>query len=125
VGGSRETSHLADDLGVCKRFEPGGAMFDELERLEEKKLHTLLSHYAQLAGAEKEAWQDRLMQMENVEPRELAKLHGELIAYGWLEQNTGVTAILKPGVAASCYRVTTAGLRALKLKCPPQASARV
>jgi hypothetical protein len=90
-------------------------MFDELERLEEAaELHTLLRHYAQLALPDRETWQDRLMRMDNVEPHQLAKLHGELIAYGWIEQNTGVTAVLKPGVAASCYRATPAGLRALK-----------
>lgn len=54
------------------------------------------------------------MQLEGVPAAELVKLHGELIAYGWVEQNTGVTTILKPGVAACCYRVTAAGKRALR-----------
>ena len=38
-----------------------------------------------------------------------------VIAYGWIEQNTGVTPLAKPGVVASCYRITPAGLRALRL----------
>jgi hypothetical protein len=90
-------------------------MLDELERLgEDGHLLDLLTHYAEAGAADREAWQDRVMQWEGVQPRELARLHGELIAYGWLEQNTGVTAVLKPGVAAACYRITSAGLRALK-----------
>ena len=36
------------------------------------------------------------------------------IAYGWIVQNTGYTGVLKPGVVAGCYRVTTAGRRALR-----------
>jgi hypothetical protein len=52
--------------------------------------------------------------MEGVEARQLVKLHGELLAYGWLEQNTGLTPVLRAGAAANCYRITPAGLRALK-----------
>jgi hypothetical protein len=37
-----------------------------------------------------------------------------LIAQGWVEQNTGATPVLKPGVISACYRVTSAGQRALK-----------
>jgi hypothetical protein len=101
--------------GPTGRRAKGDGMFDELERLgEDGHLLDLLTHYAEAGAADREAWQDRVMQWESVQPRELARLHGELIAYGWLEQNTGVTAVLKPGVAAACYRITSAGLRALK-----------
>jgi hypothetical protein len=90
-------------------------MFDELERLgSEKELCALLRHYQQAGQADREAWQDRLAEMESVDPRQLVKLHGELLAYGWLEQNTGLTPVLRPGAAASCYRITAAGVRALK-----------
>jgi hypothetical protein len=82
-------------------------MFDELERLRDgKELFDLLTHYVELGTADRQVWQDRLVEMAGVEPRTLVKLHGELLAYGWLEQNTGVTP--------SGYRVTTAGIRALK-----------
>jgi hypothetical protein len=37
-----------------------------------------------------------------------------LIACGWLEQNAGATPVLRSGVVAACYRVTAAGLRALR-----------
>jgi hypothetical protein len=90
-------------------------MFDELERLREGKgLFDLLTHYHELAAIDRQVWQDRLAEMEGVPPRELVKLHGELLAYGWLEQNTGLTPVLRLGAAASCYRITTAGVRALK-----------
>ncbi|HEY7428082.1 MAG TPA: hypothetical protein VH682_27860 [Gemmataceae bacterium] len=90
-------------------------MFDELERLRDvRELFALLTHYQQLGEADRQVWQDRLIEMEGLAPRELVKLHGELLAYGWLEQNTGLTPVLRPGAAASCYRITTAGIRALK-----------
>ena len=82
-------------------------MFDELERLRDvKELFVLLTHYQQAGQPDRLVWQDRLAVMDGVEPRKLVKLHGELLAYGWLEQNTGATAC--------CYRITTGGLRALK-----------
>ena len=88
-------------------------MFDEVERLRaDPRLLGLLAHYARAGVADREAWQDRVMELDGVETRQLARLHGELIACGWLEQNTGVTG---PGkVGASCYRSTSAGLKALK-----------
>jgi hypothetical protein len=66
----------------------------------------LLSHYAQLGAEDREAWQPRLMQMEGVPPPELVKLHGELLAWGRLDQNTGHVP--------ACYRITLAGLRAIR-----------
>src|ERR1700733_547358 len=72
--------------------------------------HTLsdrhLAHYARLGEASLENWQDRLMQMDGVTAAELSKLHGELIAFGWIEQNTGQVSTLKPGAVPSCYRIT-------------------
>jgi hypothetical protein len=90
-------------------------MFDEMERLRDVKgLRDLLEHYRRLAAPDRQAWQDRLPQLEGVEPHELVKYHGELLAYGWLEQNTGATPPAARGAAPACYRVTAAGLRALK-----------
>jgi hypothetical protein len=80
-------------------------MFDESQRLQENPyLLALLSHYAQQGTADRAAWRDRLMAMEGVEPRQLSTLHGELIAFDWLEQNIG-------GTLSSCYRITLNGLR--------------
>jgi hypothetical protein len=92
-----------------------GPMLDEMERLGAvKELHDLLDHYRQLAAPDRQVWQDRLLRLDGVEPRDLVKLHGELLAYGWIEQNTGATPTAQRGAAPACYRITTAGLRALK-----------
>ena len=88
-------------------------MFDELDLLRDRSdLQRLLSHYAEAGEADREAWQDRLMALEGVETSELVKLHGLLIAFGWLDQNTGNIPVLRAGTVPGCYRVTAAGLRA-------------
>jgi hypothetical protein len=80
-------------------------MDEELDRLAESAgLRGLLTHYA--AGPDREVWHGRVMELAGVTAKELVKLHGELIAYGWVEQNTGVV----PGG----YRVTPVGVRALR-----------
>ena len=45
------------------------------------------------------------MHLDGVEPQ-MAKLHGELLAFAWIEQNTGVVP--------ACYRITLDGWRAIK-----------
>jgi hypothetical protein len=88
-------------------------MFDEIERLgEDEPLFRLLSHYAR--AADRAAWQDRLMGLDALRADDLVRLHGELLAYDWLEQNTGFTPVLRAGAVPSCYRATAAGLRALR-----------
>jgi hypothetical protein len=82
-------------------------MLDDLDRLRTNPhLLELLSHYGNLGQTNRETWQPRLMATEGVEPPELVKLHGELIAFSWVEQNTGQVPI--------CYRITLAGLRAIR-----------
>jgi hypothetical protein len=91
------------------------AMIDEMDRLRETtELFALLFHYQEVAGGDRQAWQDRLQEMVGVGARELVRLHGELLAFGWIEQNTGMTPALRPGSAPACYRITTAGVRALR-----------
>ena len=87
------------------------AMLDFPKRLRENaQLMALLSHYAQLVAEDRTIWQDRLMLMEGVDSKQLTALHGELIAFDWIEQNTG-HALGKPdGTISSCYRVTQNGL---------------
>lgn len=87
-------------------------MFDETERLRDNPhLLFLLSHYAQQGTKDRATWRNRLMQMEGVEPKQLSALHGELIAFEWIEQNTGQASDMKDGVIANCYRITLNGLR--------------
>src|SRR5947209_5971276 len=107
-----------------RRFTPAGErrssgqggklMFDQSQRLRDSQhLFLLLTHYARLAAADREAWQDRLMQLPGVQPKDLVRLHGELLAQHWIEQNTGITPLLRAGSVPCCYRVTPAGQRAL------------
>ncbi len=87
-------------------------MFDFAVRLRENAhLLALLSHYAQMGSEDRMAWQNRLMQMEGVEPKQLTTLHGELIAFDWIEQNTGQANIRQDGTLSACYRITRHGLR--------------
>ena len=91
-------------------------MFDELEAFRNSPdLQRLLDHYVQLCADDRELWQDRRMEMEEVEPRALVKLHGLLIAFGWLEQNAGQIPVIRAGAVPSCYRVTAAGVRTAKM----------
>ena len=79
-------------------------MLDDIQRLRNSPpLLQLLSHYA---GLGKETWTNRLMHLEGVEPSELVKLHGELIAFNWADQNTGQVPC--------CYRGTSSGLKAIQ-----------
>jgi hypothetical protein len=89
-------------------------MFDDEDRLRDcPDLERLLTHYAQVSG-EESAWQDRVGELPGVSSKELVQLHGELIAEGWIEQNTGVVEVRKPGVIAACYRMTVLGRLALR-----------
>jgi hypothetical protein len=90
-------------------------MFDELERLgESEHLFALLAHYARAGAIDREAWQDRLMAREGARPEDLVKLHGELLAYDWIEPNTAGTVAPRAGAVLQCYRITAAGLRAFQ-----------
>lgn len=86
---------------------------DDDEMLDTPGLLDVLRHYGQLAEPDRHIWQDRLMEHPEVDARGLTGLHGELLASGWIEQNTGHTVPGRAGVAA-CYRITTAGLRMLR-----------
>jgi hypothetical protein len=89
-------------------------MFDELDRLRQvTAMQELLRRYQELARPDRQVWQDRITELDGLERGELVRLHGEMIAYGWLEQNTGSTPSLRPNAAPACYRITTAGIRAL------------
>lgn len=90
-------------------------MFDELDRLRaDENLLELLKHYAALGDPDREAWQDRAMECAGVDRAELVRLHGELLAFEWIQQNTGTVVNMRDGQVPGCYRITTAGLRALK-----------
>ena len=87
-------------------------MCDFSVRLRENgQLLTLLSHYARLGSEDRTVWRDRLMQMDGIEAAQLTVLHGELIAFDGIEQNTGHAVLCPDGTISACYRVTLHGLR--------------
>jgi hypothetical protein len=89
-------------------------MFDEMDRLRERQgLHRLLHHYQEAGTPDRKIWQDRLQELDGVSARDLVKLHGELLAHGWLELNLDAIPTLCDGTLPACYRITSSGLRAL------------
>jgi len=87
-------------------------MFDVSVRLRENAhLLSLLSHYARLGSEDRTVWRDRLMRTDGVGPEQLTALHGELIAFDGIEQNTGHAVLLPDGTLSACYRITQSGLR--------------
>jgi hypothetical protein len=90
-------------------------MSEDVDRLrDEEPLRRLLAHYVEAGATDREAWQDRLMEFDGLQPPALARLHGELLAYGWLEMNVAAPPALGTGVVPQCYRATAAGRRAHK-----------
>jgi len=91
-------------------------MFDELDTLRASPdLQRLLDHYVEACAADREYWQDRRMDLDGVETRDLVKLHGLLIAFGWLEQNIGHVPVIRANAVLCCYRVTAAGVRTAQI----------
>lgn len=89
-------------------------MVDDVDRLSgDARLAELLAHYANLGKPDRNVWQHRVMEMEGLEQKELSWLHGELIAFDLIEQNTGhMSSDAEPG-GPRCYRVTLHGLRVM------------
>jgi hypothetical protein len=114
--GSRIKGERRSHGRFCFQIREGGQMLlDERERLcQSQGLMQLLTYYAEQNLLNPETWLDRLMQIDGADAHDLVRWHGELIAFGWIEQNTGHTPACKEGTVASCYRVTAAGRRALR-----------
>ncbi len=82
-------------------------MLDNQERLRnDPQLMQLFSHYAKLGETNPEAWHTRLTQLDCDGRVDLVKLHGELIAFNWIEPNTGQTPCN--------YRLTRAGRKTMQ-----------
>lgn len=91
-----------------------GFMYNELERLRDNApLQLLLGHYAEVGVGAPGEWQDRVMDLPGVEPRQLSRLHGELIAHDWVEQDA-YRAAAAGELVRTRYRVTEKGLQASK-----------
>jgi hypothetical protein len=89
-------------------------MLDELDRLRENpRLVELLAHYAALGTPDRLIWQKRLNEMEGIDSKELSRLHGELIAFDWVEQNPSRASSVLGTALAGVYRITSHGIRDL------------
>ena len=86
-------------------------MSEEIEQFPED-LVGLLQLYANAGLANPDAWQLRIMTLDGADDRRLSRLHGRLIAAGWIEFN--VAAARAKSEMMRCYRITAAGRRALR-----------
>lgn len=81
--------------------------FDDLDRLRNNQhLLVLLSHYADMGKEHRAIWQARLKETGGLDPSQMSKLHGELLAFEWVELNTGHVP--------TSYRITPGGVRAVR-----------
>ncbi len=88
-------------------------MSEELEQFPEDSLLVgLLQLYANAGLVNPDAWQFRVMTLDGADDRRLSRLHGRLIAAGWLEFN--LAAARAKSETMRCYRITAAGRRALR-----------
>jgi hypothetical protein len=88
-------------------------MSEEIEQIpEDSVLVLLLELYANAGLANPDVWQLRIMTLDGADDRRLSRLHGRLIAAGWLEFN--IAAATAKSETMRCYRITAAGRRALR-----------
>ncbi|MFZ9792714.1 MAG: hypothetical protein ACO3GX_09980 [Gemmataceae bacterium] len=78
-------------------------------------IKSLLMRYYRPSSEERSAWQARVMELEGATSNEITKMHGELIAQGWIEQNLE-TILGRDGGSflQSSYRITPSGVRTTK-----------
>jgi hypothetical protein len=79
---------------------------DDIQHLRDNPhLLQLLTHYAELGQHDRKTWHDRLMAIDGLDAGQITRLHGVLLAFEWIEQDTGA--------ARASYRITPAGIRSL------------
>lgn len=78
------------------------------------ELRSLLLEYQRRKDADPQAdWHDRVMEAAGVEPARLIKLHGVLLANGWIETRVHREGFDTAGLVRRAYRLTAEGKRAL------------
>lgn len=83
------------------------------------KLHALLAAYAELKRKSPDAeWGDRVMSLPGCDPTDLHRLHGLLLASGWIETRVHGDSFQTAGRLASCYRLTSDGAAVLRFAGP-------
>lgn len=81
---------------------------------ENEALHSLLLTYRQQRKQNPDSeWHDRVMELADTSAQALSKLHGLLLALGWVETRVAREAFETPGKLTACYRITNDGVRAL------------
>jgi len=91
-------------------------MTDGLELLRDHvPLRRLLAWYRDQKQARPDApWQDRLMHAAGVSAEQISKLHGLLLAHGWIETRVDPAIFTEPGRLRECYRATREGTAVLR-----------
>jgi hypothetical protein len=83
--------------------------------LEDAPLRDLLAWYGDLHAARPDAaWHDRRAELPHVDAAGLSRLHGDLIAFGWIDIRISPEALATPGEIRSACQITREGIRALK-----------
>lgn len=59
-------------------------------------------------------WHDRVMTLCSLAPADVSKLHGHLLANGWVDTRVALEVFNTPGRLASCYKITPDGACALQ-----------
>ena len=79
------------------------------------RLHALLAAYATLKKQKPDAeWHDRIMELTGCSIEQINKLHGLLLAGGWIETRVHGDSFKTAGRLESCYRITPDGNAALR-----------
>lgn len=82
----------------------------------DEQLRQLLDRYVQLHKSQpKVEWHDRVMELDGCDTQRLAKLHGLLLASGWIETRVHGDSFRHAGRLEACYKVTHDGVHALRL----------
>lgn len=79
------------------------------------RLRELLAAYVDRRRADPGAeWHDRVMELDGCTAEQLTKLHGRLLANGWIETRVHGEAFREAGRLEACYRATHDGVSALR-----------
>lgn len=82
---------------------------------ENLRLRRLLLHYEETYRRQVDAeWLDRLMELDGTDGEELSRLHGLLLAHGWLDSRVHHQAFDLPGQVRACYQITREGRHMLR-----------
>jgi hypothetical protein len=91
-------------------------MLGSLEPLcEEGPVRHLLTLYRRMKErVQPDGWYDRLTELPGVEPTELSRHYGLLLANGWLDVRIAKESLTASGGVKQAYQITKDGLRALQ-----------